>query len=385
MTLASGTNVSLWYVRETTHGTTPSTPTLKALRAITRNLGLEKDILASEEVRPSRQRADVRHGFNRVTGSIEAQLSVTDFDDAFEDALGGTWAAVTTAGSPDISVASNVIIRATGNWINDGYRVGDIIAASNFTQSANDGLHRVTALTSTNMTVAETLTDEGSGAGKTVVLQGKRLDVGTTLYTNTYQRKFSDITKYQVTRGVTTNQLRLSFAPERIIRLTLDLLGMSGAASSGSTISGATEVPASTNPPLANFEGTILIGGTTNGFVTDAEFGINNQRRLQAVIGSRFSPDVFDGTAIVEGRLTFITEDLSVYDLFFNETESSVWIKANEPGASAAFLDFKLYRVKFNGDRIDPAQEGPVFEEVNFEALESSTYGTALSIQRSNS
>jgi hypothetical protein len=76
-------------------------------------------------------------------------------------------------------------------------------------------------------------------------------------------------------------------------------------------------------------------------------------------------------------------ENPTLQNKFFNETESSLWLRLNDPNGTD-WMSFVFHRVKYNGGSMNPGQEGPVTQEMPFEALENVSFGTALSIQRSN-
>jgi hypothetical protein len=387
MPIGSNTRVVLTYIEEVTRGTTPATPTLTVLRAIGRNVNLEKEILESAEVRPTRQRSDVRHGFNRVAGNPGFQLSLQDYDDQIEYAMGGTWAAVTTTGTPDMGADGtlNQFTRAAGSWITDGFRPGDIITTTGFTTTANNvTAKRCIAVAATTITMGAdvTLVTEVSGPGQTLDMVGNRIDMGTTLKTMTIERQFQDLTLYQVFRGVAVNQFSLTVSPEAIANGTLDLIGMSSDAISGSSLD-ATPTAAQDTSPFAAFDGALWEGGAIIAVATSLDFNINNQRTLEGVIGSKFSPDVFDGTAIITGNLSVFFESAALQAKFFNETESSLWMRLDDLNGTD-FMDFKFYRVKYTGHGMDPGGTGPVTQGMPFEATEQTTYGTAMSVQRSN-
>jgi hypothetical protein len=80
MGILVGTQASLRYKVETTRGTI-ATGNYKFLRATGRNINLKKDILESAEVNTTRQRSDVRHGFNRVEGALGFEHSLNSYDE----------------------------------------------------------------------------------------------------------------------------------------------------------------------------------------------------------------------------------------------------------------------------------------------------------------
>ena len=91
MTIATGARHDMSYTAETTFGTTPSTPTLKAIRHTGTTLGLSKDSIESEELRQDRQIAHYRHGNKAVSGDINFELSYGSFDDLIEAVMCGSW------------------------------------------------------------------------------------------------------------------------------------------------------------------------------------------------------------------------------------------------------------------------------------------------------
>lgn len=385
MTLASGARSRILYIAEVTPGTTPVTPAMTVLRTTSRNIQGRKNMMESPELRPEAQTADLRHGFNQVEGSPGFALGVEAYDDMLEAALRGTWAAVVTSGTPDMGADSptSTFTRSAGSWVTDNFRPGDIIETSGFSEADNNGLFRVTVVAATALTVDATLATEAQTAAKTLDLKGKRLDVSTTLKTFTFEKQFLDIVQYQPFRGVAINTLGMSIQPERVVTATIGLLGMSFGAMTGTSVADSV-IDATESSPFSAFDGAMYEGGSSVSVVTGLDFSIDNGRTLQAVVGSKYSPAVFEGTADVTGTLTALFEDADLYNKFVNETESSLWLKLEDINGSD-FLNIVMPRVKYTGGEIDPPQEGPVPQSLPFVALLNTTQGTSISLQRSNS
>ena len=87
-----GSNSKLWYVEETTIGTTPTSPAFIPVRMNSESLVLQKEPLQSAELDGNRDTSGVRMSANQVTGSISCELSYGSYDDFFEASLQGTWA-----------------------------------------------------------------------------------------------------------------------------------------------------------------------------------------------------------------------------------------------------------------------------------------------------
>lgn len=383
MAIASGSRARIATLAESTRGTTPGSGTWALRRLTSLNINLEKNVLESAEIRSTRQRADVRHGFNRVTGSLGFQLSHLDFDEFLEKLLGSTYATSVTTGSTSLasSTSPNAFTRASGSFVTEGFRPGDIVVASGFATAANNAEFTVSAVSATTLTVIETITvADSSASSRTIALVGGRLSVGTTLSTFSMERGFTDIAQYQVYRGCSINEMSLSIQPEQMVTGSFGILGMSAAAVSGSSIAGS-PTAASTNEVFAAFDGALFEGGASIATCTAVDLSVNNNRSVEGVIGSKFTPDIFEGTCVVTGTATFFFENATLLNKFVNETESSLYIKLANPDGTQ-WLNVAMPRVKYTGGAIDPPANGPVKVTMPFQALEPAL-GSTIQFQRS--
>ena len=387
MVIASGTRVRLTYIDEATNGTTPSITAgdTTKIRATSRNVNLQKNLLESEEVRSDRQIADSRHGFNQVGGSFGFELSLQSFDGLLANALSNAWAAVSISGSPDLGAvaSSDTFTRDAGSFITDGLRVGDYVTTGGFSTGANNGTFRITAVASTAITVDGELADDSETSGPTMTYPGRRLDLGTTLTTMTLERGLLDVAKYQAFRGVAIQSMAMNIQPESIVGGTMNVVGMAADAWTGTPIDSSPAEPA-TNSPFSAFDGGLFEAGTQIAVITGIDFTLENGRTLEAVVGSKFSPDVFEGRARISGTITAMFESEALLNKFVNETESSIVLRLDDPNGTD-FITIVFPRVKYNGGDMDPPQEGPVLVSLPFQALRDSTTQTSMYMQRSNS
>lgn len=373
---------------------------LLTLRSTGRNINVEKNVLESQEVDEDGQETDARHGFQRTVGAPGFQLSRADYDNFIEYAMGREWdlgsTVVSTGVNLSVNASTKVITRTSGSWITLGFRPGDIVLGDNFTNDGNDGQRRVTAVTANNLTVSDpdnTMVSETAGSGKTVTLVGKRIDVGTEMMTLMIERAFSDIAQYQRFTGCAIDQFGLTIEPESMVNGTFNILGMLAAAVAGSSLSGVSPLTHSGNSPYAAFEGEIFENGSIISVVTALNFTLARNRSLNAVVGAKTSPDVFDGTAKLSGTLSAYFDSAALLNRFINETESTIWLRMDDPNAIGThFMNIVFPRVKYNGGTIDPPQEGPVVMEMPFRALKATglalpggtTRNTLMTIQVSN-
>lgn len=367
------------------------------LRATTRNINLEKTILESAEVRQDRQKSDVRHGFNRVAGSIGFEISSMSYDDLLEVIFGRPWATVAVTGGVNIgAAASGFFTRSGGSWITDGFRPGDVVRVAGFGGGdiGNNGDWTVTAVTASNLTVYDpdgAMTTVAAGAGPTLTYPGKRLDVGTVLATMAIERAFLNVAKYQLFTGISLDQMAFSIQPEAIAGGTINPLGMRAIPMASSPISSAASRSAPTTSPFAAFDGRMFEGGDEVLVATGVDFTFANNNALVPVIGSRYSPDVFQGLVDLTGTLTAFFDDETLYNKFVNEDESSLYIKLEDPDDPTEFLQIVIPRVKYTGAAIEPPPTGPTPINMPFRGLVKelsapggTTIFSCITLQRSN-
>lgn len=361
-----------------------ATLTMATLRATGRELNLEIDTLESEEVRPSRQYSDVRHGFNQVTGSPGFELSNLSYTDFIRGAMSGAWEApgytggvlTFTADTPMVGQAT--LSRATADWSTEGWRAGDMVTLSGFGPSANNGLFRAVSVSGQDM-IIDTSFNPGTAtdAAGTITYPGSRIDIGLGLITFTMERRFDDIVQYQAFRGITVNEMSFSISPESIVGGSWGLLGMSADAMSAVSLITGLPVPAPLTAPFAAFDGRVYEGGVLQAVMTSIDVSLNNNRTLEGVIGSKFSPGVFEGRASVDGTSVFFLEGNTTYNKFVNETESSVFLRLADPNDATQFMNIVMPRVKYTSGDMDPPLEGPVPINMAYRSLEVTTTNAA--------
>lgn len=395
MALASGTRVYIAYEEEVSQrGQPEAAPALKMLRTTGRNINLQKNTLRSEEVRSDRQVAALRHGFNQVVGSPGFELSLEAYDDFIQGAMSGTWAVIATAVAQTIDVVATLHIaeltRAAGDWVADGFEVGMVVTTSGLIATNNDQEARITAITSaTVMTIIATdgstiFTNETGDGDETLDATGEVVKIGTSLRTFTIERGFEDVSQYQVFNGCAINQWSVNAQPEQMVNGNFDILGMSAAAMATSTIDDAGGIdPAATNDPMSAFEGSLVEGASESSVVTGVNFTLNNNRSLEGVVGSKFSPDVFEGIATITGEATVFFEDEVLFNKFVNETISAMAIRTDDLNGTD-FIVMGFPAIKYTGGDMDPPPQGPVPIVMPWEAQVSSVTGTSMFVQKSN-
>ena len=90
-TIASGAKHGLRYVKETTPGTTPTSPTMIELNHNSCSLTLTRDTFTSNALRSDRQIPFHRTGVDKIAGDIAFEFGAKEYDVFLEAALAGNW------------------------------------------------------------------------------------------------------------------------------------------------------------------------------------------------------------------------------------------------------------------------------------------------------
>lgn len=89
--MASGADLRVAYVPETTFGTTPSTPSFQTLRVTSGGLSTSKATEVSQEIRSDKNVTDELQVGQSVSGNYPVEMTYGSFDDLMAAALGGAW------------------------------------------------------------------------------------------------------------------------------------------------------------------------------------------------------------------------------------------------------------------------------------------------------
>lgn len=207
------------------------------------------------------------------------------------------------------------------------------------------------------------------------------LKVGTTLTTFTFERRFLDLagTTYEVSKGMAPADLQMSVKPEAIVNASMTFIGMSASAPAATICASPTAAP--TNAPFDSFIGTISEGGSPIAVVTDLTLNIKTGRTLAGVIGSKFSPDVFEGVCMVTGSVSAFFQDDTLLTKFLAETPSSLSITFNDLNGTNS-QTWLLPNIKYTGNEKDPPSEGGIVQVMPFQALYDVSTGTSIQITR---
>jgi hypothetical protein len=400
--IAAGSLVEYGYTSEVVFGSTPTGRAFKKVRDVGFSLNLQKEIYQSEERKTDRMRQDARHGYRSVAGEVNGDISEQSWDDFLEAVIGGTWANITPVSTTlDISIDStaNKITSLTSSFdfLTSGITVGDVFfVVTNPGPVSGFSGEYLTVLSATASTIEvepNTITTTAASVSVARIYEvGRKVSIGNTYRSFTFERWLTDRNLYQQFRGVRINQVTFSIPASGLASLTFGVLGQDATIFSSTTVASVySETPQTT--PFAVVNGALFEGGQVLGLVTAAEITLNNNMASSQVVGSNIVPDILFGRyADVTGTITVLFSDASALNKFVDQVESSLVIRLQNKDVldqDTQFINLVLPRIKYSGGDIDDGVEGGVTLTLPFIALAPLSINpaqgsTSLFIQASN-
>ncbi len=159
-TTQSARNVIAAIKRETTFGTPAAGGAGAYLMPLLDSPGLvfSRGTIASGRRQANQIAAANRLGARQVSGSFNTELQPGGaIDLLLESTARGTYSAALAPSPQTITTTTSTIVRASGSFITDGYRNGDIITPTGDTTTANNDLRlRVVGVSALTITLAGT-------------------------------------------------------------------------------------------------------------------------------------------------------------------------------------------------------------------------------------
>lgn len=388
MSYTEGSTQYFAFKEEATANTEESGSGGQVLRRVTGQIQLTKAEVTSAEKRTDFQEATVLHGTRAAPWNLQGELFGNDYAPFIAAILRKAFAA-TSQITASLTISSGVVTRASGSFISDGIRIGDIIRLGSMTTTANLNRNcRVTAIASDGSTMTihavdggdPIADDSGTNTSATVTVPGKISYIASTGHTRktfTIEKHDTATDTSQVARGCKVGSMEISVQPDQPVGITFSGLGIDRRnVDSGSAPVLTSPTAAGTGPAMSAGIGFVRVNGAQVAVITGLTLTIDLGVANQPVAFANVSPDIFYGrVAQVTGSITVLKSSNTLSDIFDDETEVSLefWIAApgSEPRAGISVF---LPRVKFNGDDEDDP-DGPVTMTLPFRALKK-TSGT---------
>lgn len=356
--MSQGILKEIVYKEETTWGTKATNTGGQLLRRVTGTFQLEKDAFSSNEINTSQQVRDSRHGTRSSTGTLSSELSGGAYGDFLAAGVRGTFATggTLTAATTSLTVAGLVvtIVRATGSFITDGFRVGSVVRTSGFALPANNTLSLVTSVTALNLVVVafdavSPFVAAVAGPSVTVAVAGRSAIAPITAQTDrsfTVEEFFPDSVISRTFLGQQVDAVAVSIEPNSMVTADFTFLGRDAEAPTGARYFTAPTAQ-TTGGSFSGQDGVLLINGVVNRKCTSLSLNIANNINQEAVIGSNITGAKSRGKLVVSGSLSAIFDNTDVLGFFNNETEVSITYALRTADRLQAFA-ITLPRVKVN-------------------------------------
>lgn len=392
MAQASGVAKKIKYKQEVTYGLIPVAASSQSLRRVTCDIDLSKDTYESNEIREDRQVSDMRHGVRMVSGTLNGELSPGTYKDfiaaslcqAFQTAA--TTGAIITVTAASTSGAAGTFTRASGSYLTDGFKIGDIVTWTGWATTGvpnNSHNFMITALTALIMTGfmldGVAVGPKAAGDSVTGVVKGKKTWVPTTGHTDisySIESWYSDIAQSEVFAGCKVGQIDLGLPASGMATINIAFQGQQITTASSEYFTSPTAQ--TSTGVLAAVNGAVVVGGVQVANLTGLTLTINNNLTSDPVVGSNIKPFIFQGRVKVSGQMTINFENATMRDIFVNETETSLFAAfttSNLPGAD--FVAIAMSRIKTGGATKDDGEKGLVMT-VPFTALLNTAGGAAV-------
>lgn len=343
MTYQSATNAWIAYKVQSALGSAASGSGGTILRTTGGSAGLmTKAAYESQEVRRDGMSTRGRHGTRKTTGAYTSELSLGCADLIMEAVFRGAWGSanlqIDESDFTSITTGANTIVLASGSPISLGFRVGDVIRITNqATSTTNNNKNlRITALSSTTITVAETLVVNAVADTACEITRTGRVLINPAVgsLTNRYftiDEYDQDIDVSETFEDCMWGSMKFGMQPNGIITFDPTWVG-SGRGSANATGSSPvlTSPTEPTGTPLAVVDATLRVGSSDRVDLTGFELTMDIAPSAIDTIGSVYSPDVFPGDMRVSGSFSLLRSDLSFLTAFQDETVYSLQVLAVE-------------------------------------------------------
>lgn len=325
---------------------------------------LTKAAVENNEIRQDAMMTRGRHGTQKTNGAYTTQLSLGSVDTVVEAIMRGTWdvsaLAITeaTAGLTSIVTGANTITAGGGSWITAGLRVGDVIRLTNHSSAGNNNRNlRITGLTSTVITVAETLTVNAvADTAFTITRPRKLINPAAGSLVKRYftvEEYEIDIDGSEIFTDCVWGSIKFGMAPNGIIMADPTWVG-SGQFDSltGASVPLFTSPAATTSVPMAVVDASLRLGSTDFVDLTAFDLTIDITPNAPDVAASRYAPDVFTGQMAVSMSISALRQDLQRVLDFSGETVCSLHFLAVENEAAPQDF-FSIYVPNFTFGSVD--------------------------------
>jgi len=394
MTKADANRVGLAFIEEAVYGAGGGSNTLQDLRITSESFGQDNDTAISQELRSDRQVADLIRTNKLTSGGFNGELSYGTYDEFFRSLMAtDSWVAETAdVGASDsielvIAAAGDTITASSGTPFTAA--VGEWIKLGGATAAANNSVFKVTAASSsvltvepTNVLVDETITADGAGANGTVTVASEAVNSTNSPESFYFERVYGDLSnEFAAFYGEGVAGHTLTVEPGAIVTLAFEFLGKSETSVTATEGDGSNTAATTTTVMNAIDNVEFIMEGSEAYACTAYNHAITPNLRARQVIGTLGAESLGHGTIGVTGGHTAFYEDKTIMDKHLDMTASNIAVVFKDDAGN--YLIFDYPRVKYsNGRRVGGGINQDVLAEMEWTAIRESTEDVTVRIAK---
>lgn len=383
MAIAKGVSKKVIVARETTWGTAAGPSGGQLLRRVTADFNLTKENYESNELNPSFQTIDSRHGVRSVEGSLEAEISPGTYAEFMEAILARDFTAGGSATGMSITIATSgdffTLTRTAGDWLADGFYVGNLIRLTGAgfapTNVGNNLLIvSLTALVATVVVLSgTTLVAEGPIASASAAVVGQQTYVPITGHTDpsfTVEQFYSDINQSEVFTGLKPSSMALQLPSTGLVTGSFSFMGKN-LSQTGTSQYFTSPSAVNTEGIFASVSGAVVVNGVPVALITSLDLSVSRNQEMATVVGSNLAADIFVGRITATGSMSVYFQDATFRDYFDDEAKISLVVAlttGEEKDADA--MTFTMGKCKVNSSSKTDTELGLV-QSMDFQALQN--------------
>jgi len=385
--MSDANRMTLAYIEESTFGVIePANPTMQDLRFTSESLRQDTNSTESAEIRADRQIADVIRTGISGAGDISIEYSYSAFDDFFE---AGLLSAVWTTESQDIAGANTVSVDGANVYTIDAGTwtvtpaVGSWVEIRVFVAAVNNGYKRVTASTTTTMTVTGAATSvEATVAGASITTLA-HVTNGTTLRTFNIEKEYADVASlFALLTGMAIDGVNLDISSDQLVTGGFSFVGSRSLSSRTATMGDGTNTAAASNEVMNAIDNvpTVLEALVTYD-VTGFTMALTNNLRARVQVGTLGAISLGTGTVGITGTTLAYFDALTIMDKYLDATTSDLVVVLEDDAGNGYVFD--LPQVKYtSGQRVAGGLNQDIIAEMAYTAFRDPTLDYTLRIAR---
>lgn len=377
--MADGIRQLVAIKKESAWGTKAGDTGSSYLPFVTATYNLEKDAYGSASILPSQQMRDSRHGTRRAVGTHNAELQPGAFELLMAAALRRDFTGSVTTGAVVTITFSDTapnIIRSSGSFITDGFRVGQVVTISGSSVTGNNGDFLISDMAADGTSLSgfllsgATMGDDGTaGESVTISLAGQQTYIPTTGHTDdsfTVEDMQPGVDVYRTFLGMQVNSMSVNASPNAMVTVDFEFLGKDADPTTASAyFTTPTAVPGTGT--MSGPVGFLIVGGLKKCQATSFQLTVANNIQQESGVACESIIAKARGKCMVSGSMTVVM-DSDEYFAYFDE-ESEIEVTYTFIAADGESITFHMPRMKVNSATVDSGEKVRIVS-VNFEALE---------------